>query len=253
MINHYITRLGTILKEDGLATLVKRVARKSRRLLSGKYDLDEAYDDKFFLFNLADSRPQAEWLAPKLAEALQIERMVDIGCATGHWVNAFLASGVDARGIEGSTAAGRYLVCPKDRVSFADLRQPLSTPAYDVDLVMSIEVAEHIESKYVNMFLQNIVRYNPTYIFITAATPGQGGQYHVNEQPFDYWIDKFQKYGYAQDPKIKSLVVELVNEGRSLEVVPKVMRHPDIPHEGVWIPDWMPKNLLVFSKSRQAG
>ena len=249
-MSHYTERLWSILKEEGLPGLTRRIAKKSKRLIGGKYNLDDAYDDKFFLFNLADSRPQAEWLAPKLARALGIKSMVDIGCATGHWVNAFLNCGVDAKGIEGSRSAGHYLVCPKDRVIFADLREPLSTPAQEVDFVISIEVAEHIELKYADTFVQNIVRYNPKHIFMTAATPGQGGHFHVNEQPFDYWIKQLQKFGYALDQETKDVVVGFVDEGRRLKAVPPIMRHPGIQHDGVWIPDWMPKNLLVFSKTK---
>jgi hypothetical protein len=247
-LSHYTERLRTVLKEDGLSGLTNLIARKSKELITGKYNLVNAYDGNFFLFNLADSRPQAEWLAPKLAHSLGIKSMMDIGCATGHWVGAFINCGVDARGIEGSIEAKRHLVCPQDRVAFADLRKPLISPARDVDLVISLEVAEHIETKYADTFLQNIVRYNPKCIFLTAAPPGQGGHYHVNEQPFDYWINRLKKLGYALDQKTKDIVVSLVHEGRNLKTVPAIMKHPDEKHDGVWIPDWMPKNLLVFSK-----
>lgn len=251
-MSHYTERLRSILKEGGLPGLARRIANKAKQLISGKYNLDNAYDSDFFLFNLADSRPQAEWLAPKLAATLGIKTMVDIGCATGHWVDAFLKCGVDAKGIEGSRSASTYLVCPKDRVVFADLRESLTSPAKDVDLVVSIEVAEHIELRYVDTFLQNIVRYNPKHIFMTAAPPGQGGHFHVNEQPFDYWIKQFQKFGYTPDQETKDIVIGLVDQGRALKIVPKIMRHPDIQHDGVWIPDWMPKNLLVFGKTSAA-
>lgn len=177
-----------MIMQKRLPRVAQRIIKRSKRFLLGKYALDDAYDDNFFLFNLADSRPQAEWLAPKLAKSLQIKSMIDLGCATGHWVAAFLRCGVDARGIEGAQAAARHLVCPADRVTFADLRQPLRQPAYDVDLLISIEVAEHIEGKYVDTFIANMVRYRPRLIFITGAPPGQGGRFHVNEQPHDYWI-----------------------------------------------------------------
>jgi hypothetical protein len=34
---------------------------------------------------------------------------------------------------------------------------------------------------------------------MTAATPGQGGTEHVNEQPNEYWIEKFRHRGFALD------------------------------------------------------
>jgi hypothetical protein len=33
-------------------------------------------------------------------------------------------------------------------------------------------------------------------IVFSAAVPGQGGQNHLNEQPFDYWQEKFLKLDY---------------------------------------------------------
>jgi hypothetical protein len=234
------------LLEHGLSGIAQRILGRSEPRRD-KYVLDDAYDANFFLFNLADSRPQAEWLAPKLTKALGIKRMIDIGCATGHWVDAFLRCGVDARGIEGAHVAARHLVCPADRVTFADLREPLDEPAQDVDFVLSIEVAEHIEAKYVNTFITNITQYKPHLIFITSAPPGQGGRFHVNEQPREYWIERFEKCGYTEDLTIWQMVSSFVDEGRLLKQVPPIMQRDDIKHTGVWIPEWMPKNLMVFT------
>jgi hypothetical protein len=84
---------------------------------------------------------------------------------------------------------------------------------------------------------------------MTAAPPGQGGHFHVNEQPSEYWIKQFETFGYQVDPKTKSLVVKLVDKGRNLKTVPRILRHPEISHDGVWIPEWMPSNLLIFGKT----
>jgi SAM-dependent methyltransferase len=248
LLSYYATRLVNILKEEGLQGLTQRIAARSKRFIHGKYSLTDAYDDEFFIHNLADSRPQAEWLAPKLTCSLGIRSVVDLGCATGTWVDAFLRCGVDAAGVEGSHSARRYLVCPTDRVVFADLREPLRIPARPVDLALSIEVAEHIEAKYADTFVANILRYKPRLIFMTAAPPGQGGHFHVNEQPYDYWIERFRKFDYAPDAGLRELVAGFVDEGRRLQDVPAVMQWPEMHHQGVWIPQWMPANLLIFSK-----
>jgi hypothetical protein len=36
-------------------------------------------------------------------------------------------------------------------------------------------------------------------IVFTAATPGQSGEDHVNEQPHAYWIAKLQARGFAYE------------------------------------------------------
>src|SRR6266700_6415547 len=126
-------RARTIIAKEGIPGLARKIVRKSREALTGKYELDNAYGGDFFAFNLADSRPQAEWLAPKMAAAFKIKSMIDLGCATGHWVDAFLRAGVDARGFEGAPSARNSLICPVDRVTFADLRYPIKDNARQVD------------------------------------------------------------------------------------------------------------------------
>ena len=45
------------------------------------------------------------------------------------------------------------------------------------------------------IFVQSLCNTAPIVIF-SAAHPGQGGTNHVNEQPFEYWAEKFKKHGY---------------------------------------------------------
>lgn len=46
--------------------------------------------------------------------------------------------------------------------------------------------------------LQVIVATAPVVVF-SAATPGQGGQWHINEQPHAYWMSRFAKRRMAYD------------------------------------------------------
>jgi hypothetical protein len=63
------------------------------------------------------------------------------------------------------------------------------------DLVVCVEVAEHLSAECADSLVDLLVRFAPRVMF-TAATPGQGGYDHVNEQPHEYWIAKFEKRGY---------------------------------------------------------
>src|SRR5262249_7981990 len=56
--------------------------------------------------------------------------------------------------------------------------------------------------------------------FMTAAPPGQGGHFRVNEQPYDYWIERFRKFDYAPDAELRELVAGFVDEGRRLQDAP---------------------------------
>ena len=72
--------------------------------------------------------------------------------------------------------------------------------------MQSLEVAEHIPLQSADGFVENLVRHSDGIIFFSAAPPGQGGEFHVNEQPYDYWRQKFRRHGYAAYDYIRPLL-----------------------------------------------
>ncbi len=236
------------VKQLGVKGSARRVVGKIKSIKDGRYSLNHAYDQRFFLDNLHDSRPMAEYLAPKIAKNLDIKSVVDLGCATGHWVHAFEKAGVDVLGIEGGERARTMLVCTPEKVIFADLRDPLNINK-DFDLAMSIEVAEHIEGKFADAYVNNILSFHPKIVMLTAATPGQGGEFHVNEQDKAYWEKKFFDKGYVRAPEIEEMIAQLVESAKNEKNPPEIMKNPTQAHHGVFVPFWMPKNLVIFKKN----
>ncbi|MFC1840654.1 hypothetical protein ACFL1N_13820 [Thermodesulfobacteriota bacterium] len=65
------------------------------------------------------------------------------------------------------------------------------------DLAVCLEVVEHLKESSADCIVKNLTSLSDIIVF-SASIPGQkGGQYHVNEQWPDYWIEKFKKYGYS--------------------------------------------------------
>lgn len=121
------------------------------------------------------------------------ETMLDIGCGKGHLVKVASALGVDCNGVDISISDydGDSLI------SHCDLTEPIAFDAYD--MVLCLEVAEHIEQKYAPVIVQSIstsLGHSSTLLF-SAATVGQGGFGHVNEQPNDYWTNLFHGQGIS--------------------------------------------------------
>jgi len=77
----------------------------------------------------------------------------------------------------------------------ADFTRPLPVHR-QFDLVVSLEVAEHLPSAHAETFVQSLTRLGPVVLF-SAAIPFQGGTGHLNEQWPDYWAAKFAKRGYV--------------------------------------------------------
>lgn len=63
--------------------------------------------------------------------------------------------------------------------------------------IICVEVLEHIEEADLPAALRWFEQ--GERLFVTAARPGQGGRHHVNEQPPEYWQEKFGALGYLPD------------------------------------------------------
>lgn len=72
-----------------------------------------------------------------------------------------------------------------------------------VDLVTCVEVVEHIDPAHVDNLIATLTSGN--LLLMTHALPGTNGEFHVNEQPSSYWIEKLNAVGFGllmQDTQI---------------------------------------------------
>lgn len=154
------------------------------------------YDSRFMDYAGVSSRHSAATVAALLRAALPIDSVLDVGCATGTWLAAWHAVGAtDIQGIDGDYVDRERLMVAADRFCSADLSQAWVLNRR-FDLVQSLEVAEHIPAERADCFVANLAAHSDGLILFSAAPPGQGGEYHVNEQPYDYWRDKFAGHGF---------------------------------------------------------
>ena len=142
--------------------------------------------------------PQAFWLGQTLAEILQPRSVIDIGCGPGIYLVPFKP---DAKvlGVDGAPDAGKALEA--DEFVTADLREnwePSGGGVFDLDLC--IETAEHLPPLRAD-YLVGLLTENADSVFFSAAIPGQGGLMHLNEQPREYWLEKFRARGFDLHPR----------------------------------------------------
>jgi SAM-dependent methyltransferase len=166
---------------DGLKALFRRLTRSSIFI-----DVDELY-----MCSLEHPK--------KLSRTLELYSpgsVLDLGCGTGRSLDFFLARGIDVVGVEGSSLAIRHARHP-ERIRRHDLNHPLDL-GRTFDLVWCLEVVEHIHPSYLEVFMPTITRHSDV-IVLSAARPGQGGEGHFNEQPPEYWIAVFARFGFAED------------------------------------------------------
>jgi SAM-dependent methyltransferase len=164
---------------------------------------DEIYDETYYGHVDQIMAGSCEAISESIVEHFQPKTVLDVGCGTGGLIMALRARGVNAFGLEYSQAALRLCRARGLDVRQFDLEHD-SGDGRKVDVVVSLEVAEHLPEHIADRFVDLLCASAPIVV-MTAATPGQGGTDHVNEQPHEYWIEKFAKRGltYQKDASME--------------------------------------------------
>lgn len=189
--------------------------------------LENIYKDNFF-----KGRHRYIWRAKFICAALigiyNPKMVIDAGCAIGTYIDELLNRGINAYGIEGSIKAIPYLVAPKNRIIFADLRVPVTEEMKEqitkFDLLISLEVAEHIEPEYADVFLDNLTIHSD-HILMTAALPGVAGKHHINCQLPEYWVAKMAQRGYKRMPEYEKRFKEFLEPWKRRTAVKHYYNH----------------------------
>lgn len=157
------------------------------------------YDANFF-----NSRTEvihsAEVVVPLLFSYFRPKSVVDLGCATGDWLQVFQQFGCEIKGFDGEYVLDDNVQMKIDKAYFEpkDLNQPLfpgGKPEKKYDLAMTLEVAEHLDPERAQGFVEDITSLSDVILF-SAAIPLQVGTHHVNCQWQSYWAEKFARRGY---------------------------------------------------------
>lgn len=151
---------------------------------------EEFYEDGGFINTERSARAITEWMERELDP----RSVLDLGSGAGYYLTALQDRGIRAVGLEASPAG--IAASGAGTLAFTyDLRRPLyaSTP---FDVVMCIEVAEHIPRRYSETVVQSICRNAGRFAVFTAAPPGTPGSDHINCQPAQFWLGMFRRNGF---------------------------------------------------------
>lgn len=166
-------------------------------------------------------RPCAKHLASYISNKFKDKKIIDIGCGPGLYVEELVKNGMNATGYDID-----FRIQGKDNLLTKDLLH-LEDPS---DVVICMEVAEHIHSKNNDQIAESMFRnlHSGGTLIWTAATIGQSGDGHINCQYKEYWSDKMNSVGLVRNIQLEEEILEYVKTG---------------PHMG-----WFINNLLVFNK-----
>ncbi|HEX8769147.1 MAG TPA: methyltransferase domain-containing protein [Acidimicrobiales bacterium] len=154
------------------------------------------YSKDYYDYIDAGSLRSAREVVPLVLELLAPRTVVDVGCGLGAWLSVFTEHGVeDICGIDGGWVDREALRFPEERFLAADLTKRLDIQR-EFDLVVSLEVAEHLPTDAAADFVSSLTSLGPVILF-SAAVPLQGGDGHLNEQWPEYWAAHFAKHRYV--------------------------------------------------------
>lgn len=153
-----------------------------------------SYSEKFYEEMENSSTTSAEVVVPIVMDLVLPKSVIDVGCAEGRWLSVFSKAGIKVFGVDGIWLKPERLIILREQFQSIDLEKPFTLNRV-ADLVMSIEVAEHLPESSADRFIESLVRLAPIILF-SAAIPMQGGSHHINEQWPEYWSKKFAGHGY---------------------------------------------------------
>ena len=178
---------------------------------------DATYGQAFLKFAELDHGWSNKLFGHVVYHAFQPKSVIEFGCGTGAALEALSDCGVDVVGVDISAASEAFarrrgLTVP---IHQADLGKPFALKEA-FDLAISIEVLEHIEPQGADVAVDSICNAAKLSI-ITACPPVGRNALHLNEQPFQYWIKKFEERGQMYD---KEGTVALQSIMRGFEKLP---------------------------------
>jgi len=157
--------------------------------------LSTPYNAEFFAGQRNDSLSSARVVVPHLLQLCNPRSVADFGSGVGTWLSAFRELGVeDITGVDGDYVQTEELLIPSNCFHRADLTQPIDLKRR-FDLVVSVEVAEHLAENCAATFVDTLTRHGGVILF-SAAIPGQRGTSHINERWPTYWQELFQSRGH---------------------------------------------------------
>ena len=168
-----------------------------------------------------EETPFAENLASWVVNNYDPQRVLDIGCGPGIYVDALRKRDINAFGydIDERVDGKEYL----KQESMFDVED-------QGDLVTCIEVAEHIDGEMndeIASSLHRLVAPGGTLIF-SAAQPGQAGTGHINCQVPEYWAEKLGATGLTRNLEKEKAMKSYLRKG--------------------YFMGWFMNNAMVFEK-----
>lgn len=179
--------------------MAKRGAAKTQTAQDDSKDYDEAYYEAFD----ADVFKGAEGLKQFfLSQFPNAKSFIDLGCGIGR-VLSVIQDERECWGADFSVGSAGEKQLLRNFIGGSDLTRPLQEQderfKRQFDVVVSLEVWEHMRPEHEEAYLKNLVSFDPKHIVVSCAGVGQWGRHHFLCQDMETWVPKIEQLGYELD------------------------------------------------------
>jgi len=135
-------------------------------------------------------------IAGRIVMDIRPATVFDAGCAMGFLVEALRQRGIEAWGVDISEYAIQNV--HPDLRSYCRVASVTEPLARDYDLIVCIEVLEHLDARAAEQAIENFCRHSGRVLF--SSTPHDYEEAtHFNVQPPEYWAEGFARHGLFHD------------------------------------------------------
>jgi len=153
------------------------------------------YTPSWYAGHTSSSLESARVILKVLFEDYLPASVFDVGCGSGAWLMAAEELGCTRlSGVDGPWANPTSLLSKKTEFYTVNFEKDFKVRE-KFDLCISVEVGEHVSGGRAASFVKTLSSAADVVLF-SAAIPGQGGTYHINEQWQSYWAELFGQFGY---------------------------------------------------------
>lgn len=142
-----------------------------------------------------------------MVEKIGVKSLLDVGCGRGFSTSWFVTHGVDAMCVEGSHDGVERTLIPdsETRLVEHDFSRGPWWPGRTVDAAWSVEFLEHVPVQYQFNYISAFRK--AALLFVTASR--NTGWHHVEVHKRDWWIRKYESYGFRYDAELTEEIRDL--------------------------------------------
>lgn len=139
-----------------------------------------------------------------------IKSFLDVGCGKGTSTTWWLTHGADVLCVEGSHDAVKktFLPDPAHQIVEHDFARGPWWPTKTYDAAWSVEFLEHVNLQYHFNYVTAFRK--AALLFVTSSR--WGGWHHVEVHPDEWWIRKYESYGFKYDQQLTDQVRKWAKE-----------------------------------------